>query len=336
MNSSLQRQFLDALIQKFPKKTNAVDAISNHLSIGKDAVYRRLRGDSILSPEEMKILATEYQISIDELIFNQTDKVFFTYSSFTKPVKHFDDYLEGLIAQLDVGLQLPNAEVHYATAETPMFYYCLFPEIMCFKMYTWGKSVWGLDYLENQPFSFDLFSSYSLKLMEEIVEKFMRIKSVELWCLNVLDNSLYQIDFVLNNGNFTNKADALKVCEGFEKMTKHICKMAAFGKKFGKNGNPELSNTQIEIYHNELVFTNNTVLLKSDFTNAIYSTFDSPNFLISTDQRVIEHTKEWMGNIKNKSEYITVVSEKNRNRFFNRLTKKVEKTRLKIESYLED
>ena len=336
MSETLQQQFLDTLTRKFSKKTEAVEEISQMLSISRDGAYRRLRGDSVLTPEEMQILAVKHRISIDELIFKQTDKVYFTFNSFKNPVKKFDDYLNGLNENLDAGINLPGLKVLYTTAEIPMFYYGIFPELMCFKMYIWGKTVWNFDYLQDEKFSFDLFSPQVLNLIKEVSDKYLRVKSTELWCRNIFDNTLNQIEYVMMNGNFANNEDALMLCSTLTNLSQHMSKMAKHGKKFRVNSDPLSATIPFELYHNELVYTNNTILLVSDLTNVVFSTFDSPNVLISSDPRIFAHAKNWFQNIKNKSDYITEVSEKNRNLFFSKLEKKVSNTHRRLETFLDE
>jgi len=335
MAERLQINFLAAITQKFRKKSDAVDEISSLLNIGKDAVYRRLRGDSELTLEQLFTLANKFSVSVDQIIFENSKNALFTINSFKNPVHKFDDYLLGLISSLETGLSLPNAKITYATAEIPLFLYGMFPEIMCFKLYVWGKTVWNMDHILRTPFSFDLFSPYTMDLIKESSDKYMNIKTTELWCLNIFDNTLNQIEFVMTNGNFKNGTDALLICDALTDFSKHVCRMAETGKKFTRDSNPEHSDIPFELFHNELVFTNNTVLLKSENLNAVYSTFDSPNFLMSTDKRLFEHTERWLHGIKQKSDYITEVSEKNRNLFFNRLEKKVAKTRMRLQTLMD-
>lgn len=336
MRQNLQKQFFEVLLGKFSKKTDAVEEISGLLSVSRDAVYRRFRGDSVLTPEELQTLALNYRISIDELIFKETDKVFFSFNAFANPVAQFDDYLKGLSENMEIAFKMPNARVLYATAEIPMFFYCLFPELMCFKLYVWGKTVWNMPFLKDVKFSFELFSPQILNLIETINRGYLKLPSTELWCLNILDNTLNQIEFLLTNGDFATGHDALKLCERLIDLLHHTSKMAAYGKKFNKTVDPGDASVSFEFYHNELVFTNNTIFLKSDAVNVVFSTFDSPNFLVSSDPRLFSHAERWFQNVKNKSDYLTRVSEKNRNIYFNRLEKKVANTKRRLETFLID
>ena len=63
-----QQAFLDQIVAKFKKKSEAVKAIANVLDLGEDAIYKRLRGDSFIYPREIVLLTKEYNISLDEII----------------------------------------------------------------------------------------------------------------------------------------------------------------------------------------------------------------------------------------------------------------------------
>ena len=336
MQDTTQLIFLNKVLINYSKRSEAIEELSRLLSIGKDAVYRRLRGDTELTLEEVKILANRYSLSLDEILFENNEKALFTVNSFFTPVRKFSDYLRSLRYYLDQASLLRNPEVIYATAEIPMFLYGTFPELMCFKMYVWGKTVWNLSTALDNQFSFDLFSTELKQQMIACSKQYMTFKTTELWCLNILDNTLNQLEFVLTNGNFKTPSDSLVVCDKMSALINHVWKMAETGKKYNPGDSSEDASVNFELFHNELVYTNNTILLKSEATNVVFSTFDSPNVLSTTDQRIFEHTENWFLGIKNKSEYITEVSEKSRNQFFNKLEQKINKTKTRLQAYINE
>ena len=69
MSTNLQQALFDQIISRFPNKTAAVAEISEVLGLGRDPVYRRMRGDTILTPDELSELSRTFHISLDELIF---------------------------------------------------------------------------------------------------------------------------------------------------------------------------------------------------------------------------------------------------------------------------
>jgi len=107
--------------------------------------------------------------------------------------------------------------------------------------------------------------------------------------------------------------------------------MATHGRKFRLDGDPAdgISDSFV-LCHNEMVYTNNTILVTSDAASMLYTAFGNPNFLRSTDQRICNHTQDWFHNMLNKSERISQQSEKSRAWFFNALRRKVEVVKERI------
>ena len=101
MQARLQQQFLEVILGKFAKKSTAVEELSQILAIGKDAVYRRLRGDTLLTPDEMGLLSKQFKVSLDALIFENTDTVFFTFNRFSKTSKNFEEFLWNFLEEME-------------------------------------------------------------------------------------------------------------------------------------------------------------------------------------------------------------------------------------------
>jgi hypothetical protein len=336
MANQFQHRFFNELLKRFPRKADAVEELSQMFNLGKDAIYRRMRGDSILTPDELKDIAAKYKISLDSLAFDGSNSVFFNYNSFLIKIESFEDFLTGIHQNLDLAMRIPEVRIKYASAEIPVFYYCFFPRLMSFKLYIWARTVWDFSHLESKPFSFDLISPAANELIESLTNKYNMMSSTELWCLNIVDNTLNQIEFVLESGFFKDGEDALKLCDSMDGLVNHLRKMAETGKKFSTKGNPEISKATFDLYHNEMVYTNNTIIMSAPLGKMVFSTFDSPNFLSTTENRICDHAEKWFEKVKNKSIPISLEAEKSRNSFFNRLDKKVQVTRNRIELLLEE
>lgn len=75
----LNKRIYDALIEvlrnKIPKKTQLADFIADVLSIEKETAYRRLRGASMFTFNEVVILSHKLNFSVDEIILNSTKAI---------------------------------------------------------------------------------------------------------------------------------------------------------------------------------------------------------------------------------------------------------------------
>ncbi|MEO0779463.1 MAG: helix-turn-helix transcriptional regulator, partial [Bacteroidota bacterium] len=213
MSKSLQQRLLDAVVQHFPKRVAAIEALSNLLGVGRDGIYRRMRGDTILSPKEVEVIALTFHVSLDDLIFGQSDTVIFSFNGFDESTRSFIDYLERFESELSRASSMGDGHFYYASVELPLFQSCFFKELICFKLYIWGLTVLGYEALQDRPFSFELLPVPLLATIQRIQELYVNVPSTELWGRNVVDNTLNQIEYHFSSGHFRSPDDALLLCE---------------------------------------------------------------------------------------------------------------------------
>ncbi len=331
MRNQLQQRVFEEILAQYTKKSEAVDALSRQLGVGRDAVYRRFRGDTLLTPDELSELSKTYHISLDAIINQNTDTVFFTYNPFERPVINFEDYLDRISNDLEQIAKIPGTKIKYASSEIPVFFHIFFPELIAFKLYVWGRTTWQFDYLENKPFEFDLVSYPVLRSAERLLELYLTIPTIELWSLNIIDNTLNQIEYITSSGGFAKPQDAFILCDKILLLVEHMKNMATKGIKFKPSVSLDESIGTFELFHNEMIYTNNTIIVDTKLGKAIYSSFGNPNFLKSSDQRICGFMEDWFTKIMAKSNAISTHAEKNRDWYFNRLKRKAELTRQRVD-----
>ncbi len=334
MTHTFQKKILEEIIARYPSKKEAVSAISTMLGVGPDAVYRRMRGTTILSPAELVALAREYQLSLDNLVFGGKEKVYFNYSSFSQPIHNMGDYLEGVKNNLDQVRQLPDIRLLYVSYEIPIFYYCFFPELIAFKLYIWGRTVWEFDYLTNQPFHFEVIAHPEVELTKDILHKFIAFDSTELWSVNIVDNTLSQIEYFSNTGNFKNPDNALVLLDRLTELVAHWDSMATAGFKFAPDAGPDFPKGAFQLFQHEMLVTGNTILACSSKGNLLFNIFNNPNYLSTSDPRMCAYQEEWFRKAISKSIPISKNNERSRALFFNILNKKISATRRRIEAMM--
>ncbi|MEM1322093.1 MAG: hypothetical protein AAGG75_17665 [Bacteroidota bacterium] len=328
MSRTIQHTFLESILQKFQKKSEAVDALSGLLNIGKDGVYRRLRGDTYLTPEEIALLAKTYKVSFDALVFQQSDLLLFTYNMMSKKINNYFDYASQLNHSIDQVLNMVDTRLSYATHEIPLFQYFLFPELTAFKLYVYGITSWNFDFLKDRSFSFDLIPQPTLDLTAEIGRKYNLLSSRELWTVSVVDNTLNQLKYLLDIDKFANRGDAQLICDRLLDLINHTKKMASKGKKFGPGLEPTEKNADYELFYNEFASTNNTILVHTRAGKLLFTTFGNPNYLNTTDQALCEEYESWYNALINNSTSLS--TGRSREAYFNTLEKKTNEVRSRI------
>ncbi len=327
----MQKKIIEAILAQFSKKSEVIESISILLGVGKDGVYRRMRGDSHFTPDEISILAKKFNISIDSLIWGDAKSVNFSFNDFSRHIVTYEDYMTEIYLDTVKMSKLPNVKVQYASSEIPFFYYCLFPELISFKLYNFGYTIWEMEYSKKYKFSFDLIPAKVLEIANEVSRTYNTLPGLELWNINILDNTLAQIEYHHSIGSFANETDALTLCDIISQWADHMKLMAEHGHKLSPKLGAKFPGATFELYHNEMVHTNNTILVTTPGINMVFSTFANPNFLKTSDERMCNYIKDWFEKVLEKSIKISTHNSKNRESFFNKLQHKVAVVKARIQ-----
>jgi hypothetical protein len=335
-SNKLQLYLFEEILSRFPRRPDAVEALTKLLNLGQDAIYRRMRGDSTLSSDEIALLAKTFKVSLDKFIFEKSDSVVFTFNPFSHKVRSFDDYLKGIEEDLEMMIRLPEIKIMDAWTEIPFFYYIYFPELFSFKFYVWGRTIWNFDYLQNLKFTLDVIPIPVIQRAQKILERYRQIPSTQLWSLSIVDNTLTQIEYHVNSGSFSKPEDALLLCQKVLQLAEHMERMATYGKKIAVGASSEMGGAHLELYHNEMLSTNNTIFVQSKVGRSVYTTISNPNFLKTSDDQMCNYTDDWFTNVIAKSRIISKSGESGRRFFFDRLRKRIEVVRKRVALLVEE
>ena len=160
--------------------------------------------------------------------------------------------------------------------------------------------------------------------------------SVEMWSLNIVDNTLNQIEYHFHTNSFKERKDALGLCDKLLKLAHKLEVMAQQGSKVDTHSAHGNGGSNFTLYHNEIIYTNNTIMVDSPHFKSVYTTFGNPNFLKSSDLRLFNYTQKWFNDVIAKSTQISLHGEKNRKWFFDRLYRRIETVKQRIELSLND
>ncbi|MCC8143286.1 MAG: hypothetical protein LIO97_04800 [Tannerellaceae bacterium] len=127
MKDTLNNELIKAMRERLPEEVNLANQIMDIISIGKEAVYRRLRGEVPFTFYEVSLIAQKLGLSLDLIIGANTPG-----STICRlNLLHSPDPLENYIVLLNCyihGLSYvkdgPEAVVHMATNVIPFFFLC--------------------------------------------------------------------------------------------------------------------------------------------------------------------------------------------------------------------
>lgn len=314
-----------ALFERIQQTGATAHDLTKTLNLGLGAVYKRIKGETLLNLGEIALLAKQYNLSLDGLFQLEKGKVSFVFPAMLQPVRQLEQYLSSILDMFVWASRLPNPQIYYSTAETPVFHYLHYPELCAFKLYMWNRTSWEIPEWEDRMFSPELFlENRRLQyLREEITRYYHLLPSTEFWPVSILNNTLNSIDYCTESAAFAHPADAILLREQIGNLIRHQKEMAKYGLKFKPGTEPGATAGRFTLYHNEIANANITLLLEWDNGRMAFTTFDNPNFMHTTDPAFTHHAAGWFAKLRKRSLIISREGEKHRNRFFNLLQKQI-------------
>ena len=323
--TKFQTEFLQRLGRRFKSRGELVRTLSETLNVGRDAVYRRLRGETILGADEMMLLARTFRIRIGEgsaggdfptLIYPNTTQQTTSEVEYFARLRH---YTAGLT-------DLTDLRVDYASSELPLFYELSTPTLRAFKIYIYSLSCWKLAKWEGLAFRRALISPEAHTLAQDILRDAYQINGRELWSVGILDTTLRQISYVAETGMFSSEEELREIFAELRAIVDHLEKMVRAGRRFPPGEEPDEDSPRLNVYHNELSNTNNSIIINSVEQTFMFSTLINPNYLVTYDERIINDVQQWFDGLVESGSALSADSGKYTTRYFNQLRQKIDST----------
>ena len=320
-------RYQSGMMKKISRMTGGKDHLlkwlQENLGLGRASAYRRLNGETLFDLEEIIMIISAFKIPVTELF--ESDKSILYFYQETEQPKSYEEWFHRIEADFSKLIAEPNCKMYYTSSESPIFYYFHFDAFTHFKLYIWAKTIWRFDDLEDVPFSLknELWNDSVQALKDKFLINYTEMPSVEFWTPNFLSNNLNQIQYFLEGYLFEDRNDALLLCDQLRTMLKLLEEQTRTGLKVAVAGAQE-SGTY-ELYYNEILHTNNTILFTSDTSKALYNTFGNPNTIKTKQASACEYAEGWFNNLKKSSLKLSKESDRDRMRLFKKLEDKINK-----------
>src|SRR5260221_12651987 len=151
---SIQTSFLEQIKQRISANLSLADELAEALNLSRDSAYRRIRGETVLSLDEVKTLCNRYGISLDALLSPTSEMISFRHQAVDHSSFTFEHWLKSMLEKLEMIAAFPEKEkeIVYYAKDMPVFYYFTMPELSAFKMFFWMKR--ALNYPEYKKEKF--------------------------------------------------------------------------------------------------------------------------------------------------------------------------------------
>ncbi|MCF8374665.1 MAG: hypothetical protein K9H64_23805 [Bacteroidales bacterium] len=313
---SKQKQFFKKIEDIIPATTSMVNELVDLLGVSMDSAYRRLRGETSLTLDEVVILCNHYKISFDSFINLESGNVSFNYTLMDEGLLSFAKYHDSLLKDLKIISTAKEKRITYACEDIPVFHNISLGPIAKFKMFYWMKSILNSPEFEGKQFDPALIPEEFIDRARQIYDLYCLIPSVEIWTDTTIQSTVKQIEFYWESGMFKSKEDALEVCESLKEEMDIVQKQAERSTKYPKPGVPPEYENNYELYFSEIEITNNCVFVNLGETRAVYLGHLSFNTMSTSNIGYCMETEQWLENLKRKSTLISGVAVKHRYQFF--------------------
>ena len=319
-DSNIQSVFLEQVRNRLPANVSFADELAELLNISRDSAYRRIRGETILSLDEIKTLYNRFGISIDQLFSNSSQMV-----TFHRRVVNHKDYdmlkwINSVSKNLDIFIAYSGddgKEMIFSAKDIPIFHYFRLPELCAFKLFFWIKTVIGYPEFQDKKFSLNIVPRELMASADRMWNQYASLPSTEIWNEEAIYDTLKQIEFYQECGFFEEKNQAEFLCDSVITLLEHVQQEASLGQKKGGGS--------FRLFNNEILIADNTVFTRIGSRRGVYVNQNSLNLLLTFQEPFCEQTEQYIKNLIKKSTLISTTGERERNKFFNNMKQRVER-----------
>ncbi|MEI8136444.1 MAG: helix-turn-helix transcriptional regulator [Bacteroidota bacterium] len=325
-NLQIQNHFISRFKEVLPPGVGFAEEIADVLGVSIDSSYRRIRGETELTIEEVYKISKKYSISLDQVFSNQNDTVTFSYTKLTDSVQNFETYLNRLLTHLKTLKKFDNKKIYYVAEEIPIFYSFFSKKLTDFKLFYWQRSVLNIPEYQQKKFEWGIVPQKLIDIAHDSHKEYLTIPSSEIWTAETVLTGLKQIQFYFDSG-IISIIQATDLLVEYRLMIDMIMKNAENSRK-----NVSDKNETYFLYNSEVVLGTNCIYVIMGEITYSYISFNTMNSLTTNNPEFCEETEHWVRNLEKKSTLISGVSEKQRYQFFSAMYKNIDDCVQRIKS----
>lgn len=311
ITEQINNGLIEAMKDRVPAGMNLARVLMDLLYIGKEAVYRRLRGEVPFTLAEAATISGKLGISLDRLVgANSANNAIFDLNLIRK-----DDPMEAYHDMLDDFLKLVTAingdsvsEISTAANMVPLVFTMKYDMLSKFRFAKWMY--------QNQKIGMsDKFQDIVIpdKFYRKQKEYVEQVENIGHVCF-ILDNMLFislvnDVKYFMSI-NIIGPEELHTLKEEMLAMLDSMCALANTGKfRSGKDIQMYISNINFEATYSYMQARNFYISMLRVF---------SINSITSKDADVFRNLKDWINSLKKFSILITQSGEMHRIQFFNK------------------
>ena len=128
MNDTPQKLLFDRLKPYLLSGKSLAESLMHWLNVSSDSAYRRIRGETPLTVNELAVLCEATGLSANELLgIGGKRQVFFELNIAQVGTNSFENYLTAIVNQLKFLHGFPERQIIYCSKDLPIFHCFILP-----------------------------------------------------------------------------------------------------------------------------------------------------------------------------------------------------------------
>jgi hypothetical protein len=324
---SIEREQLFAIIkQRLPENVSFIEEIADVLDISYDAMYRRLKGKTVLSFSEAIHLAKHYKVSLNSLYdVEKEENLFVLKRSSDNSFKGLTNFFDVIANSAAIFSKFKNPDVLYAAKEIPIYYLPDNSLYTKFKLFIFSNVHAEKEVVNNHSSLKDFHPpEYLLSSVNTFRKTFKKATTTEIWNDTTINSTLYQI-YYFYELKMIEKEEALQICTELEQVIESIESQAI------NETVDEFHAKRYELYYNKLINLNNTVFFRSESIQTLIVPYTTLSYLRIEDEKTCKEIAQYFTKQLQFSKKISGKAEVERQLFFTSMYEKIDQLKKQIE-----
>lgn len=314
--SNLNAELINAVKEKLPKTENIATTLMDILFIGKEAVYRRLRGEVTFTLAEAALISKKLNISLDSIIGTSFKNSALFDLNIVKPADPFETYssiLDGHIARFRKAGNDPLSEMGTSSNIIPMALSLKYETLSKFRLFKW---MYQIDNSRCKHFEEIIIPLKLLQKQQEFARLASHIHEIYyIWDSMIFSNLandiryFRQVHLLSDEDKELIKTDLLLLIDELEVMANH-----------GRNK----TGNEVKIYISNINMEATYSYLEAEQLQVSMMRIYSINSVITQDYEMFLNLKKWIQSLKKFSTLISDSGEMQRVSFIKQQRKIIE------------
>ena len=314
----LNTNLIEVMKEKIPDGVNLANTLVDILYIGKEAVYRRLRGEVPFTLNEASIISKKLGVSLDQIVgISYTNNAMFDLNllHYSDPIKTYYKILDHYLELFESLRDDPTSELSTASNMIPQTYYLKYDSLSKFRLFKWM-------YQNEKVNCVKYFSELNLSEELKHAQKAFVEASTYIQTTNYIWDSM-MFNYLVNDIKYFASIHLITE-EEVTKLQEELLRLLDDLETIASRGKFD-SGKDIHIYISNINFEATYSFVETSSLQLSLIRIFSINSITSRDKEMCKNLKEWIQSLRKFSTMISESGEMQRIQFFKKQRELVEK-----------